>query len=100
MQIQIQAIQFTAAEQLTEFINQKVGKLSHYFDRIIDAEVYLSLDSRSSAVKDKVLKVKLNLPGTQLIVSETAKTFEEALELASDNLKRQLTRHKERIIQH
>ena len=97
MRIHIQAIQFTAAEPLTEYIERKVGKLTHYFDRIIDAEVYLSLNSKSSAIKDKVLKVKLNLPGTQLIATDTAKTFEEALDIVVENLKRQVTRHKEKV---
>lgn len=97
MRIHIQAIQFTAAEPLTNYIDHKLSKLEHYFDRIIDAEVYLSLDSKSSAIKDKVLKVKLNLPGTQLIASDTAKTFEEALDIVAENLKRQITRHKEKV---
>ena len=43
MSIQIQAIQFTAGQQLVDFIDKKMGRLNTYYDKIIDTEVFLSL---------------------------------------------------------
>ena len=79
-----------------EFIERKIGKLNTYYDKIIDSEVFLSLDSKGSPIKDKVVKVKINVPQSQFVAHATAKTFEEAVDEVADNLKRQLTRHKDR----
>lgn len=97
MNVQIHAKEFTASEQLTDFIRQKVEKLRQYFDHIIDVEVFLSLESKNSQVKDKVAKVKVNIPGHQLVAGESSKVFEEAIDLSIDSLKKQLTRHKEKM---
>lgn len=97
MRIHIQAIQFTASDQLLEFIEKKVTKLQHFYDRIIDVEVYLTLDNKSSNIKDKVVRIKLNLPQVQLVASESSKLFEPATDLALDSIKRQLKRYKEKL---
>lgn len=97
MRIHIQAIQFTASEQLINFIEKKTGKLEHFYDRIIDVEVYLTLDSKSSQIKDKVVRIKVNLPGGQIVATEDSKAFETAVDLALDSATRQLKRYKEKL---
>lgn len=97
MRIHIQAIQFTASEQLVEFIEKKVAKLEHFYDRIIDVEVYLTLDNKSSHIKDKIVRIKVNLPRVQLVASERSKQFETATDLAIDSVIRQLKRYKEKL---
>ncbi|MGB1241105.1 MAG: ribosome hibernation-promoting factor, HPF/YfiA family [Chitinophagales bacterium] len=97
MRIHIQAIQFTASDQLIEFIEKKTAKLEHFYDRIIDVEVYLTLDNKSSHIKDKVVRIKLNLPQVQLVASESNKTFEPAVDSAIDSITRQLKRYKEKL---
>ena len=94
MRIHIQAIQFTASEQLIDFIEKKISKLEHFYDRIIDVEVYLTLDNKSSHIKDKVVRIKVNLPRVQLVASERSKLFETATDLSVDSIKRQLKRYK------
>lgn len=97
MNIHIHAHEFSASEQLAEFIRHKAEKLNHWFDHIIDVEVYLSLDNKSSHVRDKVAKVKVNIPGHQLVAGETRLHFEDAVEVAMDMVKKQLVRHKEKM---
>ncbi|OWY21448.1 ribosome-associated translation inhibitor RaiA [Sphingobacteriales bacterium UPWRP_1] len=99
MKITIQSVQFTAAQPLLDFVERKVSKLGLYFDRITDAEVYLTLDNKSSHIKDKVAKIKLNLPGEQMIATETNKVFEEAVDAAVESLKKQIERYKDKIRQ-
>lgn len=96
MNIHIQSVQFSADSKLTSFIEKKMSKLQHFYDKIINVEVFLSLDNKGSQVKDKVTKVKVNVPGNQLIVTESSKVFEEGIDLAIDNLVRQLLRYKEK----
>lgn len=96
MNIQIHAHEFSASEQLVDFIRRKLTKLEQYYDHIIDAEVFLSLENKSSTVKDKASKIRLSIPGHQLIGSSASKSFEDAIDNAIDAIKTQLTRHKEK----
>ena len=96
MTVRTESVQFKADEKLLEYIEKKLSKLDSFFDRIIDANVKLKLEN-SGQVRDKIAEVKLQVPGTTLFVSETNKTFEASIDLASDNLKRQLTKYKEKM---
>ena len=95
MNVQFHPSGFTAAEQLKNFIEKKLEKLETFFDKIIDADVYLKLESHQQ-VKDKTAEIKLNVPGVTLFSSETSKTFEAATDLAVESLRRQLKKYKEK----
>ncbi|HRI29779.1 MAG TPA: ribosome-associated translation inhibitor RaiA [Chitinophagales bacterium] len=97
MKVTIQSVQFTAAQPLLEYTEKKVTKLGQFFDRIIDAEVYLTLENKSSHIKDKSAKVKLNLPGEQIIATASDKQFEDAVDEAVESLKKQIERYKDKI---
>jgi putative sigma-54 modulation protein len=96
MKIQTNAVHFTADQKLLTYVDQKAGKLDHFFDRIIDASVFLKLEN-SGQVRDKIVELKLNVPGETLVAKETSKTFEAAVDLVVDNMKRQIKRYKQRI---
>jgi len=96
MKIQTEAVQFKADQKLLDFIDERVGKMEQYFDRIVDAQVTLKLEN-SGQVKDKIAEVSLNVPGDRLFAKSTDKTFEAALDQAADALKRQLMKYKEKI---
>ncbi|MCQ2230220.1 MAG: ribosome-associated translation inhibitor RaiA [Bacteroidales bacterium] len=95
MKVTIQSLHFDASEQLKEFANQKVGKLEHFFDGIISAEVVLSLD-KANNTENKVSKISLAVPGESLVAEKQCKTFEEGIDLACDALRHQLERYKEK----
>jgi putative sigma-54 modulation protein len=96
MKIQTTSVHFTADQKLLAYVDQKAGKLDHFFDRIIDASVLLKLEN-SGQVRDKIVELKLNVPGETLIAKETSKTFEAAMDLVVDNMKRQINRHKDKL---
>lgn len=97
MEIKIQSIHFDADEKLLEFSKKKVGKLTQFFDHIITADVYFRLENNGAAVKDKVVDLKVNIPGHTLYASETSKTFEESVDSAVASLERQLKKQKEKL---
>ena len=99
MKIHTESVQFKADQKLHEFIEKKMEKLNTYFDRIINAEVKLRLEN-SGQVKDKVAEIELHVPGQNLFAKETNKSFEQAIDGAVDNLRRQLSRHKEKQREH
>lgn len=96
MKIYINAIQFKADQKLTDVIKKKMIKLEHFFDRVIEARVALKLEN-AGQIKDKVMEVRVKVPGDMIIVKETNKTFESALDDCVGTLKRQLIKYKERL---
>ncbi len=96
MNITIESVHFDAAERLEEFINQKVGKLEQFSDNIIGAEVTLRLEKAETA-ENKVAEVELDIPGSNLFAKKQSKTFEEAVDLASEALRKQLIKRKEKL---
>lgn len=95
MNVKIQSIKFDADKKLIDFINNKLGKLSKFYDAIIGAEVFLKLENTQEEA-NKIVEVKLLIPGNDLFVQRQAKKFEEALDDCLEVLKRQVTRHKEK----
>lgn len=96
MNLQITSVHFDADNKLTNYIEKKVNKLGQFYDRIIDCSVFLKLEN-SGQVRDKIVELRLNLPGDTLIAKETNRTFEAATDEATDNLKRQLVKYKEKL---
>jgi putative sigma-54 modulation protein len=95
MTVIINSVHFTADAKLKQFIEEKINKLTKFYDRIIDVEVFLKLEN-SGQVKDKIVELKTNIPGATLIASSTEKTFESSVDSASLNMIRQLKRRKEK----
>ncbi len=95
MVIQTQSLHFDADIKLLSFVDRKVGKLDTFYDRILHADAVLRLE-KTGQVQDKIAEIKLNLPGTVLVAKQTCKSFEEAVDLAVESLRRQLLRHKEK----
>ena len=67
------------------------------FDNIVMGEVYLKLD-RSSDKENKVVEIKIMVPGKDLFAKKQCKTFEEATDVCVDALRKQVTKHKEKLI--
>ena len=90
MEVKIQAIHFDATEKLQQFINTKVEKLVKHNEMINNVEVNLKVVKPETAM-NKEASVKLQIPNRDdLFASKVADTFEEAVDLCVDALKRQL----------
>jgi putative sigma-54 modulation protein len=96
MKLKIQSIHFNADEKLLVFIQEKVDKLMHFYDDILGGEVYLKLD-KSDDLENKITEIKLQTPGKVLFASERCRTFEEATDSAVEALRKQITKHKEKM---
>ena len=97
MEVQVHAIHFTADQKLIDFIEEKVSKLELFFDNIIACEVYLKLD-KSQEKENKISEEKLLIPGKTLIAKKQCKSFEEATDLAAEALRKQVKKHKEKVV--
>ncbi|MEI8112074.1 MAG: ribosome-associated translation inhibitor RaiA [Bacteroidia bacterium] len=97
MNIQLNTVHFTADQKLTDFVNKKVSKLDTYLEGIIGAEVILKV-VKPETVNNKIAEIKLSIPGyDNLFAEKQADTFEEAIDLAIEAIRRQLTKVKEKV---
>ncbi len=95
MQINLQTLKFDARKQLKDYVNEKVGKLSRYDDKIIRAEVTLS--ENGDIVENKVCEIRLVVPGNDDFAKRNATTFEEAIHSCVEILQKILRRKKEKV---
>lgn len=95
MKVSVQSIHFDADVKLLEFIQKKCDKLDVFFDRIVDANVYLKLEKHEPK-QNKLVEIKVHVPGETLIATEYGTSFEEATDFCTEKLKAQLKRFKEK----
>lgn len=96
MRVSINAVKFKTDQKLEDFITDKVSKLSNLYDGVIGSEVTLRLDAHDK-VKTKVTEIRLMVRGYDLFAKKESDTFEEATDNAVEALRKQLSRHKEKV---
>jgi putative sigma-54 modulation protein len=96
MRVTIQSLHFKADQKLEDFVTSKIEKLGVVYEQVIGSEVVLRLENVEDQ-NNKIAEIRLLIPGQDLFARKQSKTFEEASDQAIDALKRQLTKHKEKI---
>lgn len=96
MKLKIHSIHFDADQKLVDFVQEKVDKLDHFFDKIIDGEVFLRLDKASNN-ENKIAEIRLNVPGSNLFAKKQSKSFEESIDSTVEALRRQVKKYKEKL---
>jgi putative sigma-54 modulation protein len=92
------SIHFDADQSLLDFIQTKLNKLDTFYDRIIDGEVFLRLDNNN--VNNKLVEVKIFVPGSTLFTKTESSSFENATDEALATLTRQIKKYKEKSVAH
>ena len=95
MKLQMQSLQFVADQKLLDFIQKKADKLDTYCDQIIDGEVIMKLDKNDRS-ENKIVEIKLNVPGRQLFAKAQAESFESATDEVIEGLRRQIRKYKQK----
>jgi putative sigma-54 modulation protein len=96
MKINISTVHFDADQKLIDFVNQKVKKLTQFYEEIISSEIILRLDNNDE-LGNKIAEIRMVLPGGELFAKKQCKSFEEATDQCIDALKPQILRHKEKF---
>jgi len=93
MQITIHA-PFEVNANLKQLIQDKIEKLTTYFDRIYKADIYLKL--KEDNVRDgKMVEINLHVPVKDIFAKDTEDTYEKAMAKVAKKLETQLKRRKE-----
>ncbi len=99
MKVLIEAVNFNMDKDLKSYIQKKATTLERFYDRIISVEVYLKVQ-KTSDKENKISEIRVFIPGEDVIVKKTAKTFEEGISVGVDSLKRSLRKVKEKQRSH
>ena len=95
MNINIQAIDFSATQALQDFINKKAGKLTKHYDELQNLDVYLKVVKPETSL-NKEAQVKATAPNAEFFAAKTCDTFEEAVTQCLEAIERQIVKHKEK----
>ena len=96
MNVKINSVHFKADKKLEAFINEKMEKLHTFFEGVIGSEVILKMDNTETP-DNKIAEVRLLIKGYDLFAKKASTTFEAAIDLASDALRKQLVKHKDKV---
>lgn len=99
MKVNVQAVNFNMDAKLVGFIQERMDKLDKFYDRVISADVFLKVENTSDK-ENKIVEIKIHVPGDEFLVKKQCKTFEEGMDLASASLERTLLKRKGKIRTH
>ena len=71
MKVNLQSVNFNADKSLIDFVEKKLNVLDKYYDKIVDADVFLKVQ-QTSEKENKIIDVKLNVPGKDFVVKKQA----------------------------
>ena len=95
MNVNVHSIHFDADVKLVDFIKEKIAKLTQFHDGILSGEVFLRLEHDGENRENKVVEIRLAVPGNDLFAKRQGKSFEEAAITTVEALRNQVTRAKE-----
>lgn len=93
MNVKIQTLKFDADQKLIAFIEGKLEKLDKFEANITTADVILKIE-KDNEHGNKVAVITLTVPGDKLVSERQCKSFEEAVDLCIDALKKQISKYK------
>jgi putative sigma-54 modulation protein len=96
MKISIQGVGVSPRQELQDLITEKLNKLDRLTDRITEAKVILRIE-KAEAPANKVMEVRLGVPGNDIFVKKQGDSFEELVQKTSDVLTRELKDWKEKV---
>ncbi len=99
MKVNVQSVNFNVDQKLLNFIQERLDKLENFYDKIIYADVFLKVQQTSDK-ENKTSEVLLSIPGDEIMIKKTAKTFEEGIDSCERALQRQLIKRKGKLSDH
>lgn len=96
MKVNIQSLGFKAGEELENHIHEKLGKLAPS-DHIVSANVTMFLGA-DRATREHFCEIRLEVPGNDPFVKESAGDFYQAVDSAVNKLQGILRKAKEKQV--
>ncbi len=95
MNVSITTRGYKAPERLKNYLVDKLKRLNRFEDQIMDINAIFSYEKL-----DQVVEFKVNLRKKQFIIKERSEDIFKSIDLAIDNVERQIAKIKEKIKDH
>lgn len=95
MKVSVQNVGLSAKQPLLDLLQEKLGSLDRFSNQIQEAKVTLKV-GKADDRQNKLMEVRLVIPGNDLFVKKQGATFEEILPKVVDTLHREIIDWKER----
>ena len=95
MKVEIQSVKFDADKKLVDFIQAKMNKMDRFVENALSSQVTLKID-KDDEQGNKVAVVKIDVAGGELLAERRCKSFEEAIDLCLDAIKKHIYKYKEK----
>jgi putative sigma-54 modulation protein len=98
MQINISGHGLEVSAPLRDYVQEKVSKLEEYFKNIQKVEVVLDARSIDNVDKRQVAEIRAWMAGLKMVqAKEAGRDMYAAVDMALDETKRQIEKHKEKL---
>ncbi|MDH5228991.1 MAG: ribosome-associated translation inhibitor RaiA [Gammaproteobacteria bacterium] len=95
MQIDLSGHHLEITDSLRDYVNEKIGRLEHHFDRVIDTHVILSVEKQIQKAEATV-----HVTGNKLFASAENADMYAAIDALTDKLDKQIIKHKQKLKDH
>ncbi|PWA08580.1 ribosome hibernation-promoting factor, HPF/YfiA family [Flavobacterium laiguense] len=99
MKVNVHAVNFAVDKKLVDFVQDRMDRLEKYYDKVVSSDVFLKVE-KTSDKENKIVEMKINVPGDDFLVKKQCKTFEEATDQAAESIERLLVKRKEKLRTH
>ncbi|HOO56390.1 MAG TPA: ribosome-associated translation inhibitor RaiA [bacterium] len=96
MKMVIKGNNIKVTDSLRSYIEEKIGRLTKYYDKINSAEVELLYQDNKSAEETQRVEVTLGANGTIFRCEEASISMYASIDIVSEKLERQLRRYKQK----
>lgn len=96
MRIAMKGRNVPVGDELKERVNKKFAKVARQVSPLADMEVELIEERNPSIKQSQVVEVTLYLKGTTLRAREASESMARSVNLAADDLARQVKRHRDK----
>jgi putative sigma-54 modulation protein len=87
--------------RLRNYVQRRLGKLNRHFERVLEADVTFTPESKRGGDKDKTVSILVHMDGRKkpvLTAEERGKDLQAVLDLALEKVDRQVLKLKDKIV--
>ncbi len=95
MQLNLTGHHMDLTDALRNYVNEKLGRLERYFDKVGNVHVVLSVEKNRQRAE-----ATMHVNGADLFANSEGDDMYAAIDALSDKLHRQLKKHKEKLSSH
>ena len=99
MHIIVQGKHLDVTPALREYAEEKVGRLTRFFDQVQEAQVVLSVERRDGVGKAQVVEVTVWGDGIVLRGEEASADMYASIDLVFDKLRKQIEKYRSKLIE-